>query len=153
MNAPSTIADWFLAHLPEGWFTEPATVAVDRDEIYVSGRLAEGASPSDFREQSREQRVGIAREAEALFLRKVSWGVRVGAAEHRFAHLSVPVMTRLRIDERVILDTLIAGGIARSRSDALGWCVRLVARHEADWLSELRDAAARIAEVRAKGPE
>lgn len=66
--------------------------------------------------------------------------------------VSVPVMTRLRPVESQVLDLLIDGGIARSRSEALAWCVRLVAQHEADWLEELRDAAARMAEIRDRGP-
>jgi hypothetical protein len=61
-------------------------------------------------------------------------------------------MTRLRMDERRVLDTLIAGGVARSRSEALAWCVRLVGEHERDWIDEMGEAAARIAEVRGRGP-
>ena len=49
-------------------------------------------------------------------------------------------MTRLRLADRRVLDTLIDAGVARSRSEALAWCVRLVAQHEADWIQELRDA-------------
>lgn len=67
--------------------------------------------------------------------------------------VSVPVMTRLRPAESQVLDLLIEGGIARSRSEALAWCVRLVAQHEADWLEELRAAAARMAEIRERGPD
>ena len=51
-------------------------------------------------------------------------------------------MTRLRQPERRVLDTLVEGGVARSRSDALAWCVRLVGQHEDSWLAELRDRAA-----------
>jgi len=40
-------------------------------------------------------------------------------------------MTRLRLPERSVLDTLVAAGVARSRADALAWCVRLVGKHEA----------------------
>ena len=43
-------------------------------------------------------------------------------------------MTRLRQPQRLVLDTLVDAGVARSRSDALAWCVRLVGQHEEDWL-------------------
>jgi hypothetical protein len=61
-------------------------------------------------------------------------------------------MTRLRQPERRVLDTLVDAGVARSRSDALGWCVRLVGQHEGDWLDELRQAMSTVADVRSKGP-
>ena len=56
------------------------------------------------------------------------------------------------MEERQVLDTLIEGGVARSRSEALAWCVRLVAQHEADWIAELREASESIREVRERGP-
>ena len=74
------------------------------------------------------------------------------AAEAHFTTVSTPVMTRLRMDERDVLDTLIDAGVARSRSEALAWCVRLVGHHEADWIDHLRDAVATIEEARARGP-
>jgi hypothetical protein len=61
-------------------------------------------------------------------------------------------MTRLRMADRQALDTLIDAGVARSRSEALAWCVRLVAQHEGEWISELRDAMSAVEEVRNKGP-
>jgi hypothetical protein len=54
--------------------------------------------------------------------------------------------------ERAILDTLVAGGVARSRSDALAWCVRLVGMHQADWIDKLREALVKVEEARRKGP-
>jgi hypothetical protein len=105
-----------------------------------------------FREQTREARIGIAREAERLFGRKVSWGVVSEGRKVMFTTLSVPVMTRLRQAERRVLDTLVDAGVARSRSDALAWCVRLVGEHEDSWLGALRDALRRVEQVRAEGP-
>jgi hypothetical protein len=67
-----------------------------------------------------------AQEAEHTFGRKVSWGARCGESYELFTTMSVPVMTRLRMGERAVLDILVAAGVARSRSDALAWCVRLV---------------------------
>ena len=169
-TAPAAdIARWFDEHLPDHWFADEPNVLVDRDEILVLGTLASASAPdpagaasddsppdevriATFRESTREQRIRIAEHAEALFARKVTWGARAGDTRVLFTHLSVPVMTRLRIDERHILDTLVAAGVARSRSDALGWCVRLVAEHEGDWLDELRHALGAVEEVRARRP-
>jgi hypothetical protein len=153
------IPGWFAGRVPDGWFTEAPTVTVDREEILVVGRLAppepgaEVGRAKRFREESRDQRVRIAEEAEHRFGRKVSWGVEVGDARYLFAHLAVPVMTRLRQSERVLLDTLIDAGVARSRSDALAWCVRLVDKHQGEWISQLRDALVHVEEVRKQGPD
>ncbi len=110
---------------------------------------------SAFREDTRRQRMSIADEAQHRFERKVSWGVRIAGIEDQtalFTHVSAPVMTRLRQPQRRVLDTLVDAGVARSRADALAWCVRLVGQHEDDWLAELRQAMESVADVRAKGP-
>ena len=159
---------WFTGRLPDGWFTGGPEVNADREEILVVGTLPDvelaGATSADarsaarlarierFREDSREDRVKIAREAERQFRRKVAWGARCGDEMKVFTTLSIPVMTRLRMGERSILDTLVAGGVARSRSEALAWCVRLVGMHQADWIKGLRDAIVKVDEVRSKGP-
>jgi hypothetical protein len=70
-----------------------------------------------------------------------------------FTTLSVPVMTRLRMPERSVLDTLVEANVARSRSEALSWCVQLVREHEGDWIQQLRDALSHVDEARAAGPE
>jgi hypothetical protein len=61
-------------------------------------------------------------------------------------------MTRLRQPQRRVLDTLIDAGVARSRSEALAWCVRLVGQNADDWLAELREAMTQVADVRERGP-
>ncbi|MFD3585321.1 hypothetical protein [Streptomyces sp. NPDC058683] len=160
---------WFAGRLPDDLFEELAEVTVDREEITVVGRipgpkLAEGVSDAEreaavegriqeFRERTRETRVAVAREAEHQFRRKVSWGVECAGQRALFTHVAAPVMTRLRQPERQVLDTLIAGGVARSRSEALAWCVRLVQKHTDDWLSELRDSLEHVERVRAQGPD
>ncbi|MGW1807244.1 hypothetical protein [Streptomyces sp. NPDC002078] len=160
---------WFAGRLPDGLFEELVEVTADREEITVIGRvpeprLAEGASDAEreaalrariqeFRERTREDRMEVAREAEHLFRRKVSWGVACGPERALFTHVAAPVMTRLRQPERQVLDTLIAGGVARSRSEALAWCVRLVQRHTEDWLTELRESLEHVQRVRAQGPD
>ncbi len=147
------IEEWFRQVVPAEWFTAPLVVRADRDEIVAVGSLAPGSDPGAFREATRLQRMQLAAEAESRFQRKVSWGVTSGDDTLLFTHLNVPVMTRLRLDERVVLDALITGGIARSRSEALSWCVALVGRHQHDWLAELVSAAEAVRRVRERGPE
>src|SRR5450756_1390995 len=67
--------------------------------------------------------------------------------------VSAPVMTRLRQPERRVLDTLVDAGVARSRSDALAWCVRLVGRNQDEWIAGLREALVGVERARAAGPE
>jgi hypothetical protein len=158
---------WFAGRVPDGWFAGPPEVHVDREEILVVGRLpapdttgldddarvtAHRARISGFREDTRSDRMRIADEAESRFGRKVAWGAECGDERAVFTSLSVPVMTRLRMPERRVLDTLVDAGVARSRSEALAWCVRLVRDHEGDWIEELRDALVRVETVRARGP-
>lgn len=154
---------WFDARVPTSWFAGPLEVEVDRDEILVLGPLAEPAEATTtaarlmavkrFREETREFRMALAHEAEHRFGRKVSWAVRCGDERVVFSHLAVPVMTRLRMEERAVLDTLIDAGVARSRSEALAWCVRLVGRNESEWMSRLRQALVAVEEARSAGPD
>ncbi len=160
---------WFAGRLPDGLFDGPAEITADREEILVIGRIpgperAEDTSPAErdaavegriqeFRERTREDRIAVARDAEHRFGRKVSWGVECEGRRVLFTHVAAPVMTRLRQPERQVLDTLIAGGVARSRSDALAWCVRLVQRHTDDWLTELRESLEHVQRVRDRGPD
>ncbi len=169
MDTREEIAAWFAGRIPDTWFEGAPEVRVDRDEILVTGRLSEpdtdagagedaisvarSARIEGFREDTREQRVKVALAAEHRFERKVSWATRCGDLEHRFTVAAVPVMTRLRMDERAVLDTLIDGNVARSRSEALAWCVKLVGEHEADWIDELRTALGQVDEVRQRGPK
>jgi hypothetical protein len=157
------IQAWFTGRLPDEWFTEPAEVTVDREEITIIGTLAapeaeDAAVAAEgrikrFREDTRARRIEMAREAERKFGRKVAWGARCGDLSEMFTTLSVPVMTRLRQSERRVLDTLVDAGVARSRSDALAWCVRLTGEHADAWLAELRDALRKVEEVRSQGPQ
>lgn len=159
---------WFAGRLPDGWFTGAPDVTVDREEIIIVGELppldealaddaaraaAEAGRISRFREQTRDERIEIARQAEHRYGRKVAWGARIGTTEELFTTVSVPVMTRLRQAERMVLDTLVDAGVARSRSEALAWAVRLVGEHAEDWLGELREAMTKVDELRTRGPE
>jgi len=42
--------------------------------------------------------------------------------------------------------------VARSRSEALAWCVRLVGKNEEAWIGRLREALVSVEQVRAEGP-
>ena len=170
--------DWFAGRLPSEWFSGPATVEIDRDEIVVIGELAvtdsdsgtgsagtdnssEKSGPSRatvdgaiarFRESTRPARMQIAQEAQARYGRNVAWGVSANGERTLFTHLSVPVMTRLRQPERKVLDTLVDAGVARSRADALAWTVKLAGQHAEEWLEELRSAMRKVDDLRAEGP-
>ncbi|MFD9355344.1 hypothetical protein [Streptomyces sp. NPDC060031] len=147
------LREWFADRLPVDVYESLTEVALDREEITVVGTIPATESVKEFRERTREQRIEVAREAEDLYRRKVAWAVQSGEERTVFTHLAVPVMTRLRQPERQVLDTLVAAGVARSRADALAWCVRLVARNTDEWLTELRDSLAKVQQVRAEGPD
>ncbi|MGW4530560.1 hypothetical protein ACWEOI_06380 [Nocardia sp. NPDC004340] len=178
----SDAPDWFAGRLPADWFTGPATLEVDRDEIVVLGELplppaestpaaepgadapAADAGPAGvpqatregllarFRESTRPARMQIAQEAQARYGRNVAWGVLMDGERIMFTHLAVPVMTRLRQPERKVLDTLVDAGVARSRSDALAWTVKLAGKHAEEWLGELRTAMRKVDDLRTEGP-
>ena len=162
------IRGWFAGRLPGDWFTGPADIQEDDEELWVAGPVDDPPSGEDagpearsaaraaraqrFREETRDQRVRIAHEAEHRFGKRVAWGATVGGERFMFTHRSVPVMTRLHLPERRVLDTLVDAGVARSRSEALAWCVRLVGKHQADWIEELHEALAKVRELRRQGP-
>src|SRR5450432_2222894 len=122
-NAKSETIGWFAGRLPDGWFLRAPDVGYDRDEILVVGTIAEpdlGKGADDdaraaarrsrveqFREETRSQRMQIADAAEERFGRKVAWAVECDGERLVFTSLSVPVMTRLRMNERAVLDTLV----------------------------------------------
>jgi len=162
------IQGWFAGRIPDDWFSGPPEVSVDREEILVIGNLAEPELPKDagedaraearearisgHREDTRGRRMQIADEAQRRYERKVSWGATCGGRRHLFTTLSIPAMTRLRMPERKVLDTLVEAGVARSRSHALAWCVHLVAERQEEWLADLQEALTKVREVRAEGP-
>lgn len=166
----TAIEIWLTGRFPAEWTSAGTpTLVVDRDEITITITLDSPDLPdntseadrahtiselvTDFRETTRDRRMAIAHDAEHRFERKVAWAVRVGDETALFSHLAAPVMTRLRQPERQVLDTLVAANIARSRSDALAWCVRLVGHNVDDWLADLREAMQAVDEVRAAGPD
>ena len=158
---PVDVADvqgWLAGRLPAEWFTSAPQVTIDRDEITVIGDLALDDIPADvdraaaeegrirrFREETREARIAVAREAEGRYERSIAWGARAGESTAVFANLAVPAMTRLRQPERLVLDTLVDAGVARSRAEALAWCVRLVGSNQQEWIDSLREALDSVA--------
>ncbi len=161
------VAAWFTGRLPDAWFDGPLEVRADRDEILVTGTLATPTDLPDgdddasvaarsridgFREDTRLRRMEVAEVAQRRWQRHVSWAVRCGEVEERFTTASVPVMTRLRLDDRQVLDTLIDAGVARSRSEAMAWCVHQVGRNQDEWLGRLREAMTEVERIRAEGP-
>ena len=168
MAAKDEITGWFAGRIPQGWFKGAPEIRADREEIWVIGTLPDvelgGEANKDalgaaragrikqFREETRDVRIQIAEEGKQRFGRIVAWGVRIGETEEIFTHLALPVMTRLRLPEREVLDTLINSGVARNRAHALAWCVRLVERNQKEWLGELKEAIAKVGQVRQQGP-
>ncbi len=164
---PVEAAAWFSGRLPDGWYDGPVTVRCDRDEILVHGRLSEPSAVPEgddalrvaaaaridgFREQTRGQRMQIAEAAQARWRRTVSWTTTCGPVEADFTTAAVPVMTRLRFDQRHVLDTLIETGVVRSRSEALDWCVRQVGEHQSEWIDRLKEAMTEVERIRGEGP-
>lgn len=161
-----TLRSWFAGNLPDDWFTSPVAIDYDRDEIVVTGdlavpKLADGDDielacserARAYRESTREARMAIADRAQREFERTVSWAVTCGDVDAQFTSASVPVMSRLHIEERAVLDTLIEAGVARSRSEAVAWAVRLVAENESEWIGRLREAMESVETIRDEGPD
>jgi hypothetical protein len=162
------IRGWFAGRIPQAWYQDAPEVTFDREEILVVGRLEDvdvggdaGASGAgapragrikQHREETREARMKIDREAQHRFGKKVSWGARCGDVTELFTTVSLPIMTRLRMPERQVLDTLVEAGVARSRSHALAWCVKLVGENQSEWIDRLRQALTGVETARAEGP-
>jgi hypothetical protein len=170
-DVSASIEAWFRTRIPAHWNASGFEIVADQDEILVvidlvadadrtadRAQTPEGTGPElagihRFREHTRDERMAIARSAEQAFGQKVSWGARSGDVAVIFTTTSIPVMTRLRLPERRVLDTLIDAGVARSRSEALAWCVRLVGEKEKEWIVELRTAFEAVDAARARGPK
>jgi hypothetical protein len=152
MTTDNDLQQFLNGLIPTDWFQAPVAAQYDDDEILIVGTLGADRSVDEFRGATRLDRMAIADQVEAHFGRKVSWGVAQGETTNLFTTYSPPLATRLRLSERAVLDTLVRAGVARSRSDALGWCVKLVARHEAQWLADLRGALVDVERIRDGGP-
>src|SRR5260221_12058589 len=139
-SAVERVRGWFTGRMPEEWLDGALDVRLDREEITVIVPIAvpqttEGASEAElaaawegrsrrFREETRQHRIEIAREAEHTYGPKGSWGVRAAVRAVIVPSFPVPALTRLMHNQSRALETLVEAGVARSRSDALAWCVR-----------------------------
>lgn len=157
------IRGWLSGRVPGEW-GEVTEVRMDQHEILVTVKISEPQGEGDaeaaragriqqFRESTRAERMEIAEEAQRKYGRALSWSAQCGDVTQIFTHLALPIMTRLRIGEREVLDSLVSSGIARSRAHALAWCVALVRQHESDWLKDLREAMESVQRVRQHGPK
>jgi len=127
-----------------------ATAELDEALADEQLRAAERALIVRRREETRPWRMKQARELQPKLGRAVAWGMRAGASAALFSTRSVPVMTRLGRTERDVLDTLVAAGVADTRSAALAYAVRAFAAEHIDWLDEVREAIAQVDQVRGR---
>lgn len=164
----SEITGWVSGALPPDLYQGAPSIVVDRDEILVVGALdapevpddldAEGTAAAEqariarFREETRDRRIAVARQAEARYGRPISWGATAGATTERFTTVRAVIATRLGIDHRKALDDLVTAGIARHRGEALAWCVDLVQQNEEAWLSRLGHALKDVQQAAADAP-
>ncbi len=164
----SEITGWVSGALPDGLYPSPPTIEVDQDEILVVGDLgapkvpegldAEGTAAAEqariarFREETRDRRIAVARQAEARYGRPISWGATAGATTQRFTTVHARTATRLDLDQRRVLDHLVAAGIAHHRGQALAWCVDLVRQNEAEWLTRLQQALEQVEQTAKDAP-
>ena len=165
MGERDEIKGWLSGRMPKDWEVTVGDLQMDPQEVLVTLRLKDVENPEgdleaarigriqQFREDTRDARITISQEAQRKYGRILSWGAECGEVRQMFTHLALPVMTRLRIAEREVLDALVASGIARSRAHALAWCVALVRQHEAEWLKELKQAMESVARVRSQAPK
>ena len=160
------VQGWLAGRLPASWFTSVPNVQIDRDEITIVGTLdltdiPEGIDSAAagqgritrFREETRDERIAIAQDLERRFERSVAWGAEAGDISALFTNQAIPAMTRLRQPERQVLDTLVDAGVARSRAEALAWCVKLVGQNQEEWITSLREALNSVEQVRKAGPK
>ena len=162
------ITGWVSGALPPDLYQGPPSIDVDVDEILVVGDVgapevpegldaqgttaAEQARIARFREETRDRRIAVARQAEARYGRPISWGATAGATTERFTSVHARIATRLGLDHRKVLDRLVAAGIAKSRGQALAWCVDLVQKNEEAWLTRLKEALDTLGQTAADSP-
>lgn len=153
------VAELVARRLPPALAARPPIVRLYPDEVVVvlelepapeGGPEAARALIERRREETRRARIQAAREIERELGRPVAWGMRAGPVETLFTTRTAPVMTRLGRAEREVLDTLVAAGVADTRSSALAYVVRAFAAEHAEWLAEVRQAIGEVERVRAR---
>jgi hypothetical protein len=156
------LQSWVAQQLPPIVNHRPPEVRQYTDELvlvlHVAPPAASEGEPSEaiqeltarLRNETRALRMKIAGELERTLGLPVAWGMRVGDLETLFTTRTVPVMTRLGRAERDVLDTLVAAGVADTRSSALAYTVRAFAAEHGAWLAEVREAIAEVDRVRSR---
>ncbi|HEU5102687.1 MAG TPA: hypothetical protein VFU22_26865, partial [Roseiflexaceae bacterium] len=133
------LQSWLQERVPANVVSGPPEIAIYDDEAVIvlplllpelgrapeveERRAAERELIAQRREETRPWRMKLARELQSKLGRAVAWGMRAGESEALFSTRSVPVMTRLGRAERDVLDTLVAAGVADTRSAALAYAV------------------------------
>lgn len=150
------LQSWLAQRLPPALSAGPPQVRRYPDELLITLHVAppadgEGAGLiARLREESRALRMQLAGELERRIGLPVAWGMRAGDEEALFTSRTAPVMTRLARPERDVLDTLVAAGVAETRSGALAYTVRAFAAEHGEWLAEVRRAIAEVERVRGR---
>lgn len=159
------LVPWLSSQLPPTLLGGAPEVSIYDDELIIvlqpqatellnadedERRAQERNLIGQLREESRPLRIKLAQTLQERLHRSVSWGMRIGQSEALFSTRTVPVMTRLDRREREVLDTLVAAGVADTRSAALAYCVRVFASEHHDWLHEVRGVISQVQQVRAK---
>jgi hypothetical protein len=160
------LQSWLQSRLPAELLAGPPEVTIYDDELVVVLPVADAEIDMTLfdedrhqaelrliarrREETRPLRMKLARELQKHIGRPVAWGMRVGGSSSLFTTRSVPVMTRLGRAEREVLDTLVAAGVADTRSGALGYVVRAFSSEHGDWLTEIREALTHVEQVRSR---
>ena len=163
------VVAWFAGRLPDEWTAagEPE-LTVDREEVTVVITIAEPELADDADGPTRAEAVagasaGSARTPRATHrdrprgrapVRTKGCVGRAGRRPDRAVHSS----RRPGHDPVASARTTCArhprrAGVARSRADALAWCVRLVGQHTDDWLAKSRAAIADVERLHAEGPD
>ena len=165
------VAGWFAGRLPQEWQATPAQITIDREEITVrlsipdvewartqtaarsrgAGRPGQGVPRGDPRQADGDRPRGRAP------LRRQGVVGTAGRRGRRRAQRALDPRRRAGDDPAAPAAADGPGHprrrrVARSRADALAWCVQLVGQHEDDWLTELRDAWRRSPTYAARAP-
>ena len=160
MNVSEMLTNW----LPATVLAESPEIIEDDDELLIVLNLGTAGvtGEADARKQSEQEQIDRRRdETKSTRIRignrlgratgkAVSWGMKVGDTRQLFTDNTSPVMTRLSRPERQVLDTLIAAGVANTRSAALGYIVRVFGEEHQDWLNEVQNAMSHVASLRDK---
>ncbi len=162
-NDLASIRKLLLEQLPASVLKSEPELTVDGNELLIilhtqtDSLVGEGEERQQsereliesMRNQTRSQRVRLARSIQRTHRLIVSWGMRTGETLQLFTNNStIPVMTRLTREERQVLDALIAARVANTRSAAISYIVRTFATEHQDWLHEVQQVTRHMTQLR-----